>query len=218
MKEMLVIVPSRNRSKNIQDFYDLFIANSEISDLCIGIDEDESEDYPKLNNVIYDVNPNMKLCPKLNLISSKYIDQYKYICFLGDDVRIKTKGWDSILTVPLQNKAGIAYGNDLLQGKALPTGVVISSSIIKTLGYMVPPELKHFYMDNFLLDLGNKINRIYYFDNVTLEHLHYANGKAEIDKTYMSANTADEDFQSYTRYISNSFSSDIIKVKGILGE
>jgi len=215
-KEILIIVPTRNRSKNIKEFYKLFKENSEISDLCIGMDDDEVEDYPIFDDVIYETNSNMKLVPKLNLISAKYLDQYKYIGFMGDDVRIKTKGWDSILVEPLKNKAGMSYPNDLLQGENLPTAFVTNSSVIKKLGYMVPPELKHFFMDNFYIDWSGALDVRYYFEDVILEHMHPAAGKSEEDATYRSADTVHDDRHAYREYIKKRFKSDLKKIMEIL--
>lgn len=215
-KEMLVIVPSRGRQKNVQEFYDCFIENSEISDLCLGLDDDEFETYPKLDNVIYDINPNMRLCPKLNILATKYAKRYEYICFTGDDVRIKTKGWDKALVEPLRNKVGISYGNDLLMGKSLPNTIVINSSIVNALGWMVPPVLDHFYMDNFYLDTGNKLEIINYFPDIILEHLHWINKKAQLDKTYVAANTMDKDYQAYSAYLANDWEKDLEKIRQII--
>ena len=188
MKEVLVIVPTRGRPQRIQDFYNFFKMNSEISDLCLGIDEDEKDIYPNYFEAIYDINPNMKLCPKLNAISKKYVDQYKYICFMGDDVKVATKGWDVMLTEPLKDKIGISYGNDLLQGANLPNTIMVNSEFIKTLGFMAPPFIDHFYIDNFYRDTGYVLKILHYFADVILEHMHPAAGKAEIDDTYRSTN------------------------------
>ena len=71
MNDLLLIVPSRSRQERIISFKEFFDKNSVNTDLCFGLDDDQYLTYPKFDNVIYDINPNMKLGPKLNTISAK---------------------------------------------------------------------------------------------------------------------------------------------------
>lgn len=215
-KEMLVIVPTKGRPHKILEFYDLFLKNSEISDLCLGIDEDEIDIYPKNLNAIYDINPNMRLVPKLNTIAMKYVDDYKYICFMGDDVRTKTKGWDTILTEPLRDNIAISYGNDQHNGIRLPNTIVVNSEFIKALGWMVPPVTNHYFMDNFYLDTGVELDILHYFPDVDLEHLHHWVGKAEMDSTYIEGGSISEDGVKYIKYKQSTWQEDVNKIREII--
>lgn len=203
-KDILVIVPSRGRPEATLDFYKSFIETATNSDLCFGLDDDDVE-YPRIPGVIYEVNPRLRMNGTLNLIANKYANQYKYIAFLGDDHRPRTQGWDQLLVDSIKDlKNGIAYGNDLFAGETLPTAVLMDSSIIKTLGYMAPPPLIHLYMDNFWRDMGNELGTLRYLPDVIIEHMHYMNGKAAPDFTYMQANdqlVSYKDHQSYNEYI-----------------
>ena len=156
---------------------------------------------------------------KLNAVSHKYCNSYKFIAFIGDDHLLQTYAWDKILTNPLSEKIGISYGNDLYKKEELPTCAVLSSNIIKHLGYMAPPELKHSYIDKFWLDLGTEISNINYFENVIWEHIHPDNKKTEIDKTYLRGwSTQHQDKENYILYKKNRFEEDLKKIKGILSE
>lgn len=222
-KEILVIVPSRSngtgREKNVERFIQHWMYFTEgFSDICISLDDDDHHNYERYQNVIYTVNPNERLVPKLNTASRRFIDDYKYIAFFGDDHVIKSS-WESemISYFNQQNGIGIAYGNDLLQGERLPTAVCISSNIIKELGYMIPPSLLHMYADNFWVDLGKATNCIKYFPNIVWEHMHPDNGKAQRDTQYDYAATVVQlDQQAYHSYIHNGlFQSDIQKINNL---
>ena len=102
--EMLVILPSRGRPEQAKRFYELFRKNSIISDICFGLDNDEYKSYGVEKEIIYSVNENMKLCPKLNVLANQFVNKYKYICFTGDDVSINTYGWDAQLLEPLKKQ------------------------------------------------------------------------------------------------------------------
>jgi hypothetical protein len=223
-KEILIIVPSRSgnsvRYPNVDRFIENWKLNSEgQSDLCIALDDDDDHKYPRRDDVIYEVNPRIRMIPTLNQIATKYKDQYKYIAFFGDDHVIQTQ-WETkfIEYFTENNGIGIAYGNDLLQGAKLPTAVCLTSNIVDKLGYMVPTNLIHMYADNFWLDLGHSLNIIKYFDEVIFEHIHPDNGKAVRDSQYAdAASVAPYDQQQYQIYVNSiQRTDDIEKIKELL--
>lgn len=133
---------------------------------------------------------------------------------MGDDHRPRSFGWDSRLAEPLKDSMGLSFGNDLLQGKKLATAVLMTSNIVKELGFFAPPILKHFYLDNFWMDLGNGLNNLNYFDDVIIEHMHPINQKSDVDSTYShSWSVLDEDTKNYEIYKDTQFQSDLTKLK-----
>lgn len=110
-----------------------------------------------------------------------------HVGFMGDDHRVRTRGWDLALA-DAAGPLGIAYGNDLLRGEELPTSVVIAADIITTLGQMVPTTLQHLYVDDYWKALGLGMDRLAYLPDVVIEHLHPAAGKAQLDDSYRITN------------------------------
>lgn len=214
MKELMIIVPSRGRPGNVAELISYVREYSEISDICFGFDEDDESEYTPVDGVNFHRLPRTRIGGTVNALARIYARQYKYLAFLGDDHRPKTHGWDSKLIEPIALKPGFSYGNDLLQGKNLPTAAVMSSSIINSLGFMVPPVLKHFYFDNFWMDMGNEIGSLHYFDDVIIEHHHPAANKSSVDETYSQAwSVLDEDREAYSLYLMGQFKQDAEKVK-----
>jgi hypothetical protein len=114
------------------------------------------------------------------------------IAFMGDDHRPRTVGWDTAYLAALRRLgSGMVYGNDLVRGEYLPTQVAMTADIVRTLGWMAPPVLRHMYVDNFWRDLGIHAGCIRYLDDVVVEHLHPIAGTAELDAGYERVN-ADE--------------------------
>jgi len=217
MNETLVIVPSRGRPKNQEKFLEYFFKNSVVSDVCFVLDADDEFKYSRFDRVIYEIVEPFMLNEKLNIISAKYCDDYRFIAFIGDDHLLQTYGWDQTLISPLLKKIGISYANDLYKKEELPTCSVISSEIIKCLGYMAPPELKHSYIDKFWLDLGTAINNINYFDNVIWEHIHPDNKKTEVDPTYLRGwSSQSQDKENYAIYKNTRFNEYAKKIKEIV--
>lgn len=209
----LVILPSRSRPEKVAEAIELLKDNSTISDLCVAIDEDQSDLYPRIDDVIYEVNPRLRMNGTLNLVANKYADKYETIYFLGDDHHVRTKGWDELLYAPIKARGyGLAYGDDKLQGKNLATAVMMSTNIIRIIGYMAPPKLIHLYMDNFWMNLGQALNCLDYVPEAVIEHMHYLAGKSEQDAQYAEVNSSEmyqTDRDTYLQYVKDDLKYDL---------
>ena len=83
MNTNLVIIPSRSRPESIDRAVKALKENSIISDICVAIDDDQADLYPRLDDVIYEVNPRLRMNGTLNLVANKYADKYETIFFMG---------------------------------------------------------------------------------------------------------------------------------------
>ena len=219
MNPILVIVPTRNRNTQHKEFAETFLKNSVASDLMFVLDQDNEKNYDRLPGVMYKIHNTQSrgLCEPLNHTAVAYADQYSYIGFMGDDSRPRTFRWDQLMLDEMKKKPlSVAYGNDLLQGKKLPTAILMSSVIIQKLGYMAPPTLRHQWSDLFWLDLGQKLGTLTYFPNIIIEHLHHSVGKSSTDQTYIDATNRlirRHDRDAYKKYYQEHFAKDIEKLK-----
>ena len=218
MKEILIIVPTRGRNQNHLDLIESWrFTTSGHSDLVFGLDDDDEMNYSRISDVKYEVGERIRLAPTLNKIAKKYHMQYKYIGFLGDDHRFRTKGWEDMFLSYLQKTPlGIVYGNDLLQKEAMATAGIVDSKIIALLDYMVPTNLIHFRFDIFWCDLGKALQTLKYFPNVIIEHMHPAVGKSKMDKGYTEVNNQElytKDQASYELYLRDQFALDVNTLK-----
>jgi hypothetical protein len=221
MNTNLVIIPSRSRPESIERAVKALKENSIISDICVAIDDDQADLYPRLDGVIYEVNPRLRMNGTLNLVANKYADKYETIFFMGDDHLPSTHQWDHFLSGAIASKGyGLAYGNDLFQGKNLATAVMMSTNIIRSFGFMAPPKLVHLFMDNFWMLLGMDLDAIWYFDDVIIEHLHFLAGKSQVDAGYIENNSNDvgiADRQELARYIESTYQADLARFKESIG-
>jgi hypothetical protein len=142
------------------------------------------------------------------------------IGFMGDDHRPRTKGWDAEYLDALHELGtGIVYGNDLYQGEKVPTQCAMTADIIRALGYMCPPTLRHMYVDNFWLDLGSEADCLVYLPDVVVEHMHPVAGKADWDEGHKRVNARevyDADALAYgEHHTSGRFAADVAKVRAL---
>lgn len=216
MNTNLVIIPARGRPDKAATAFDALKKLSKISDFMIGLDDDDADNYPEIDGVIREINPRLKMNGTLNLLVSKYQDNYETITFMGDDHLVRTDGWDEMLYEPIKEKGfGISYGNDLFQGENLPTMVMMSTNISKTLGFFAPPKLIHLFMDNFWKVFGQVIGSLHYKSDVIVEHMHYMAGKSQSDAQYLEVNSTEvskHDALAFKEYAENHLKDDAIKV------
>lgn len=224
----LWLCPSRNRPANIQRLTEAWIKTHAQADLLVRVDDDDEhvQDYENLfidldpSQFIFQVGPRLKLGPTLNDLAPKFTSDYGAIGFLGDDHLPRTFEWDHHLGEALRKmRGGLVYGNDLLQRVNLPTAVLISSTIINALGFYVPPGQTHLYLDDFWRDLGRRLDRLAYLDDVIIEHVHPAAGKAQMDGLYAEVNAPsmyEGDALAYGLYRDERMDLDVEKVKAAL--
>lgn len=127
---------------------------------------------------------------------------YDFYFLANDDIYFSTPLWD----LKLANKGKISYGNDLIQGKNLPTFPMIDGDIVRALGWLQLPTLKRYCGDTVWGFIGKSLNILDYHGDVIMKH------------TWSGASHPDDhvhDMAKFAEWLPWSF-KDITKVKGVL--
>lgn len=96
----------------------------------------------------------------------------RYIGSLCDEQRFITNGWDAILLGALDEMGGgVVFPNDLINPGTMPACVLMSTAIVKAIGYFALPGLRYNYFDNVWKDLGLGLGKLRYFEDVAVQHL-----------------------------------------------
>lgn len=141
------------------------------------------------------------------------------IGFLGDDHRPRTIGWDAAYLSALREiGAGVVYGNDLLQYDFVPTQCAMSAEIIRRIGWMAHPSLRHMYVDTLWRDMAREHGTIRYLPDIVVEHLHYINGKAVEDEGYRRVNASEVYARDQIAFSELHSSGEIRRVAGVIRE
>lgn len=220
MAEILVIVPTRSRPDNarrlMQSLVDTEATNARLL-FCVDDDDPYLAEYESLHANLY-IGPRLRIGPTINNAVELFADVYPIVGFMGDDHLPRTKHWDQAVIDALEElRTGIVYGNDLLQGEALPTAVFMTTNIPKTLGYLCPPGLLHMYLDNSWKEWGTGANCIKYLPDVIIEHMHPGRGKAEFDQGYAESDALmGSDHEVYMRYAMSDLRVDIEKIEDLI--
>ena len=204
---LTILVPTRGRPANLARLWTAFTDTCQADTrllACVDDDDPELPAYEAVHRSAYAdgtaseddprfllrIAPRLRLGPTLNAAAGPAAEFAEAIGFLGDDHLPRTAGWDARYLAELERLGtGLVYGNDLIQGAALPTQVAMTSDIILATGHMVPPGIVHLWIDNAWLALGRALDAITYLPDVVVEHLHPIAGRAEWDAGYAEANT-----------------------------
>lgn len=206
--ELLMLVPSRGRPASVRRLHENFYSTVWHADMAVLVDDDDlclaeyQQDSMELHYVLH-VGARIRQGPTLNHYSEYYaglqhstqwVGQppeweyfHSYIGWMGDDTELLTQDWDVALVQAIKDAGGtgVAYGDDGKYSGSKPEAlVVLSADIIRTLGYMCPLELTHFYLDNAWQTWGESMDRLCYVPEVKHNHLHYSYGKSAKDQTY----------------------------------
>src|SRR5215470_16964348 len=183
--DLLMIVPTRGQPTNAKRLVDAFTETATgHARLLLAVDGDW-DNADAYREIAWSAGHGCSVMSWRGMVATLNAEaaiarcEYPMVGFCGDDHIFRTHGWDKALVEALwELGTGVAYGNDLLQGENLPTAVALTSNIVRELGYMAPPALRHLYIDEYWRDLGRAIDRITYLPDVIIEHLHPSAGKA----------------------------------------
>ena len=217
MRDLLVITPTRGRLASVIRLADAMRATcTAATQLVLGVDEDDhSYDGADLDCWI-NTAPRMTCAEWSNRIALTYGHDFRYLASLSDDHLPETPGWDARLIEAIEKMGGtgIAYGNDLLQGPNLPTAPVMSSDIVRELGWMFCPPMTRLFCDNAWKDLGDQAGCLAYLPDVIIRHLHYTAGLAPRDQTAIDGEGAwAHDEAAYHAWRRDRMADDVDKIR-----
>ncbi len=189
---ILILCPSYGRPENAARMYDSFMQMSVAgSKLLFVLDQyDESarlyRDVPTLS---LPESAGGNMVERTNA-ALKYVDASVF-GWMGDDMMFRTFGWDSMV-LDAEAEHPVVYVNDLQQQELKATSVFVSRSVVRKLGWLLPPWSVHLYVDDAWVRLSERLGGIYLPEPV-IEHMHPYVDKAEWDDTYRLVNTPTND-------------------------
>jgi len=225
--DLLMIVPSRGRPQSVELLAQAWTDTQAAAKLLLCVDDDDHTmpqyvDACEHHGVEILVGPRRRLGPTLNEVATRYADSWSALGFCGDDHRVRTPSWDTRMLAELDRLGnGIVYGNDLIHGPNLPTAVVMSATIVQTLGYMCPPGLIHLWLDNSWAEWGKQAGCLTYLPDVVIEHMHPIASKSHWDAGYAEVNAGSmyaADSATFHHYRdSGRLAADVEKIRSLRG-
>ena len=194
--DLLVIVPSRGRPRNIARLLGAVRDTAKLAThvhVCVDSDDPELAAYEKVfetagDGHVLETGPRKGLAAWTNEVAVRRAAEYPFLASFGDDHLPKTGHWDYYLARAIEDfgGTGFSYPWDGTR-EDVPEAVVMSGDIVAKLGWMCLPDLQHWYVDNVWADLGRGADCLRHCRAVVVDHVHPAAGKAPADKTNADA-------------------------------
>ncbi len=115
------------------------------------------------------------------------------VILFNDDIVVRTPNWDKIIASfdeGHKDKIYLAYVNDLFKKEKVGSFPILSRKVCEILTDPFPADYKGEHIDYHLFDIFKRLEsagypRIHYFEDVVFEHMHFSQGKAHVDQTYL---------------------------------
>jgi hypothetical protein len=150
--------------------------------------------------------------PTYNAIFEMYPNERQY-GFLADDAILDEQG----MLRQLEVSAGdwnVAYANDKHWGEKLPTMPCLGGELVRAIGYLSPPCLMHYAIDNAWGLIGEQLGVLRYRSELTYTHLNPVWGTAKDDSTYQWARNLSPEWERlYRGWVVNDLPKALERVK-----
>lgn len=176
----MIFLPSRGRPYLLGRF---FKEGKPKNEGVVILDEDDEINYRGIHipdNWVKVVYPRNCITVQLNKTFANFPNKEWY--GLAADDLVPVEGWDEALSEACLG-GFIAYGDDGIQGSRLCTHPFISGDLVRKVGWIQYPGVKHLYGDTIWMTIGHSTGKLKYLPNVKTTHLHFSNGGV-YDKTY----------------------------------
>jgi len=195
VSELGLLVPSRSRPQNVARLWESMRRTCTAPTvLLVGLDADDPQRDAYPPGPGYVIQDGLRYVTAwVNYLALMTYGQFDAVGTVGDDNTCSSDGWDTAILKALEREP-FAFANDLYPSRpagSLSCHIFMRADVVKTLGYMGPPEISHMYVDvawyAWCLACGHE-----FLHDVLIPHHHYTTG-APHDETYARsyAQTAD---------------------------
>ena len=236
MKKLLVICPSRGRPERIKETLDSIESTCDFNhtDFMVLLDDDDYylEDYtstlPSWVKVkIYSREMDCTLTTEIINRAFKEFNDYEFYSVTNDDIVYKNKGWDIALCQKLKiscgqddtmvEKYGTSYIGNVNPGE-FPITSVIDGDIVRKIGWLQYPKLRHSCGDNIWFWIGKRSDCLYFDGKYHTDHNSAYFGRGEADETFNNCNAYNnkQDYYAYKNWLKYGCGRELVKMEQFL--
>jgi len=181
----MFLLPSRSRPDKLKRFIDAWHTTGATAVVVLLLDEDDAPRYEaieKPDSWLVSIGPRQPIAHRQQWVFEWARDE-PYYGLLGDDLLPRTEGWDQKL-IEAAGDDGVAFGKDSIYNGSFASHPVVAGELVRRIGWLSLTGLQHLYVDAVWTEIGRQLGTLRYLPDVVVEHLHFSNQKAELDKTY----------------------------------
>lgn len=231
----VILLPSLERAKDVAKFFESYLKTKTMAPVWVIVDDldPQLEEYKALfypSGCEIKVTTARSMGEKCNELWEAYRG-FDYVIICNDDHVLMTEGWDQTCIGQLSG-VNVVFTNDGMTPetpwnfpKRLCGAICFSGKLLRTLGWLFPPGIKHLYSDEIWGQLFARGQCTRGLGDVCVYHEHGYLKPEKQDKTFKLINgekglvngegTSDlwlEDKKAFEKYMSTSFETDVQKI------
>lgn len=169
-----ILCPSRGRPKLAANMVNTAksTSNSKVEILVYVNDDDPTLDEYKslIKKKHLVIGPDRSPAYSWNMLAEQSV--YDILFLIGDDASFNTLGWDTIIANEfnkIPDKIACVYPRTKGLSSRKNNHFCLHKNWINCLGYFVPPQFWHWYVDTWTRSIAEKLNRYIRLDNIDLD-------------------------------------------------
>tara|TARA_Y100000389_G_scaffold203906_1_gene254039 strand:+ start:3454 stop:4197 length:744 start_codon:yes stop_codon:yes gene_type:complete len=197
-EKISIIIPTRERTNGLQELLKTLFENTKYKnrlEICFVIDDDDSYTKSFLDNHDFNLILKYTIIPRGKYILGEWWDigynkiaTGTIIMLCADDFRFRSQNWDELVYNEFEkyeDKILLVYGDDLFISKRLKiaTHFFVHRKWIDNSPFFLPPYFTTDYVDTWLSDIAEILQRKVLIPDLIIEHKHFLIGKDTKEET-----------------------------------
>jgi len=223
MKPILAICPTRQRpekcAKMLKSFNKTKLNKIDLV-FCIDMDDPCLSEYLDLfkNKQSFYLLERTTITEIFNKVAFKLEPGYEVYHTANDDFIYKTQGFDQLIMDSINtNGSGVHYGNDGHWNADMAVAPFITSDMVKAVGWLQMPKLKHLCNDSIWTALGFKGKFLFHNPKILIDHIHHETRnvpKDVVSERVNSPHVYNWDYMQFYLWKRDKMDSDLAKCLG----
>lgn len=172
--QISIVCPSRGRPNLAKKMIDSAINTSSSGIEIILYLNDDDPLLPQYKDLIdpehYEIGPDRSPCYSWNLLADRA--KHNILFLMGDDGEFVTENWDLKIIEKFNeypDKIACVYPTNGAVSKNKNPHFCLHRNWVNTLGYFVPPQFWHWYVDTWTAKIAQQLNRYCLLEDVLVQ-------------------------------------------------
>jgi hypothetical protein len=183
--QISILCPSRGRPELAKKMIDTALATATVAPeikLYLNDDDPALPTYKALiDSRFYEVGPDRSTCYSWNKLAETASGEILFL--MGDDAEFLTPGWDQRIVDTFNeypDRIACVYPITNVVNRKKNPHFCIHKNWVTVVGYFVPPQFWHYYVDTWIANVAGRLQRLRCLDDVVVSIQKHVNDNTEL--------------------------------------